>query len=136
MRRALLVCVLSAAIPSVAVAQPPPSGGNVPPSIPGLVVTPNNFPHPTQPWNGSTRPDTRGPTVAYIAVPAQQVTVLQPAPGAEGEPARWEHRLVTVPGYVITQTTLGYEYPERWTLEQTGPGVYQWRLLPAEFRRR
>jgi hypothetical protein len=41
-----------------------------------------------------------------------------------------------VPGYVVTQTTLGYDYPERWTLEQPSVGVYQWRLLPAEFRRR
>jgi hypothetical protein len=134
MRLALLPIVLAAA-PVVAFAQAP-SGGNVAPTVGGMIANPNNFPHPTQPWNGLTRPEAKGGTVAYIAVPAQQVTILQPEQGAEGEPARWRHQVVTVPGYMVTQTTIGYDYPERWTLEQSSPGVYQWRLLPAEFRRR
>ena len=122
-------------LPSIALAQAP-TGGNVAPTPGNINANPNNFPHPTQPWNGLTRPEAKGPTVAYITVPPQQVAIVQPEPGSNGEPARWREQLVTVPGYVITQTALGYDYPERWTIEQTAPGVYQWRLLPAEFRRR
>ncbi len=44
--------------------------------------------------------------------------------------------LVTVPGYYIAETTTGYYYFERWTLEQANYGVYQWRLLPAQFVRK
>ena len=134
MRLAFVAAVLSL-LPSLALAQAP-SGGNVSPTPGNIISNPNNFPHPVQPWNGLTRPEAKGPTLAYITVPPQQVTIVVPEPPVNGEPARWRELVVTVPAYVITQTTLGYEYPERWTLEQTSPGVYQWRVLPAEFRRR
>ena len=132
MRTALLV-VLLAMMPGFAWGQAP-SGGNVPPSIPNIISNPNNFPHPVQSWNGLTRPEVKGATVAYITVPPQPVTVVQAEPGTDGEPVRWREHVVTVPGYVVTRTTLGYDYPERWA--QTSAGFYQWRLLPAEFRRR
>ena len=122
-------------LPSIVLAQAP-SGGNVPPTPGNIISNPNNFPYPTQPWNSLTRPEAKGPTVAYITVPPQQVSIVVPEPAVNGEPVRLREQVVTVPGYVITQTALGYDYPERWTLEQTSPGVYQWRLLPAEFRRR
>jgi hypothetical protein len=133
--RAVLLAIVLSLLPAFALAQAP-SGGNVPPSTGNIISNPNNFPHPTQPWNGLTRPEVKGPTVAYITVPPQPVTVVLPEAGADGDSVRWREQVVTVPGYVVTQTTLGYDYPERWTLEQPSVGVYQWRLLPAEFRRR
>jgi hypothetical protein len=133
--RAVCFAIVLSLLPSFALAQAP-SGGNVAPTPSNVISNPNNFPHPVQPWNSLTRPEAKGPTLAYITVPAQQVTIVVPEPAVNGEPVRWREQVVTVPGYVVTQTTLGYEYPERWTLEQTSPGVYQWRVLPAEFRRR
>ena len=40
---------------------------------------------------------------------------------------------ITVPGYYVRETTVGFHYPERWTIEQAGPNVYRWRQLPAQF---
>jgi hypothetical protein len=37
-----------------------------------------------------------------------------------------------VPGYYVRETTVGFQYPERWVLDQS----YRWQLLPAEFQRR
>jgi hypothetical protein len=43
---------------------------------------------------------------------------------------------VTVPGYYVRETTVGYHYPERWVVEQSGPNAYQWRMLPPQFLRK
>jgi hypothetical protein len=40
---------------------------------------------------------------------------------------------VTEPGYYVRETTVGFHYPERWVIEQTAPGAYRWRVLPAQF---
>jgi hypothetical protein len=40
---------------------------------------------------------------------------------------------VTIPGYYVRETTVGYHYPERWSIEQAAPNVYRWRMLPAQF---
>ena len=48
--------------------------------------------------------------------------------------SRLEPQVVTIPGYVLAETTNGYLYPQRWTLEQLNVGVYQWRLRPQEFQ--
>ena len=53
-----------------------------------------------------------------------------------GVPAPTREQVVEIPGYYVTETTTGYWYPERWTLQQLGVGVYQWVKLPAEFRRK
>jgi hypothetical protein len=45
-------------------------------------------------------------------------------------------QVVMIPGYYVRETTVGFEYPERWTLEQVGPGAYAWRVLPAQLIRR
>jgi hypothetical protein len=50
------------------------------------------------------------------------------------EPPVTRPQVVEIPGYTITETTTGYLYPERWTLERVGPSEYRWRRLPAEFR--
>lgn len=40
---------------------------------------------------------------------------------------------VTVPGYYVRETTVGFHYPDRWAIEQAAPNVYRWRQVPAQF---
>ncbi len=134
------LAVLSLAlIPSAALAQnpPPPSGGNVPATPANILNNPSNFPYPTMPWNPTTRPELHGQAVGYIEVPPQQVVVEVPVAGqAETAPFELAPQVVTIPGYWVTETTTGYLYPQRWGLDQLNVGVYQWRLLPPEFRQK
>jgi hypothetical protein len=88
-------------------------------------------PHPTMPWNPY-----HGQVLRYVPVPPQSVTVEVAVPGKEGEEPTMQRQVVQIPGYTVTETTSGYILPPRWTLQQTGPGQYQWRQLPAEFRRK
>jgi hypothetical protein len=148
MRLALALVALLFFAPAAALAQsaggnaqPPvagnaqsPSGRNLPPTPANLVRHPNQFPHPVFPWNSLTRPEIQGTPVAYIPVSPQEVTITVAAPTPAGLPIEWRQEVVTIPGYLVTETTTGYLYPERWTLDQLNLGVYQWRLLPAEFR--
>ncbi|HXK33855.1 MAG TPA: hypothetical protein VNM91_07590 [Dehalococcoidia bacterium] len=119
-------------------------------------VSPTAAPHPTMPWAlGTATP--YGQFVRDVWVPPQQVVLetvvpLPPAapaapdgapadradaPSQAGEPtATVVRQVVTVPGYYVRETTVGYHYPARWTIEQTAPGSYRWRLLPQEFRHR
>ena len=132
---AWVTALLLALLPAVAVAQTPlPSGQNVPATPGNILANPNNFPYPTMPWSGATRPEVRGQVIGHLEVPPQQVTVAVPAPGPLSGPFQLVPQVVTIPGYYITETTTGYVYPERWMLDQLNVGVYQWRLLPAEFR--
>jgi hypothetical protein len=56
------------------------------------------------------------------------------APPASPPPAPTVVRqVVMIPGYTVRETTVGYHYPERWTIEQVGPGTYRWRMLPPQF---
>ena len=110
-----------------------PSGQNVTPSTAEIQQSPNNFPYPTMPWAGASRPEVYGQVVGYREMPPQQVTVELPATGAETAPFRLQPQVVTIPGYIVTETTNGYLYPERWTVEQLNVGVYQLRLLPPEY---
>ena len=78
-------------------------------------------------------------TVAVLAVAAPAGAVSIPtsvsfslASGTE----QTQKQVQEIPGYVIAETTTGYYYPERWTLQQLNVGVYQWVQLPAEFRRK
>ena len=97
-----------------------------------------NNPHPTMPWTGPTSPNNTnyGDVVRYIQVAPRQLMLELPVPTPEGLPRQNRRQVVEVPGYVIAETTRGFYYPERWTLEQLNVGVYQWRKLPAEFRRK
>jgi hypothetical protein len=135
-----LAAILFALIPAAALAQnpaPPPTGGNLPATPANILSNPNDFPIPTMPWNPSTRPELHGHVIGYVEVPSQTVTVELPVPDqAESAPFRLEPQVVTIPGYWVAETTTGYWYPQRWTLQQLNVGVYQWALLPAEFRRK
>jgi hypothetical protein len=57
----------------------------------------------------------------------------EPAPRESPPPPQIVHQVVTIPGYVVRETTVGYHYPERWVIEQVGPNAYRWRQLPAQF---
>jgi hypothetical protein len=113
------------------------------------------------PWGGVTTPI--GQFIRFVYMPPQPVTLeyvvtgpapaLPPAepPATEGEakppetpapepapaPAATAPYLVrqqvTIPGYHVRETTMGYHYPERWAIEQAGLNVYRWRVLPAQF---
>jgi hypothetical protein len=137
--RSWLVSIGLLLLPAAALAQspPPPSGGNVPATPANIQRNPSNFPYPTMPWNPTTRPELHGQVVGYIEVPPQQVVVELPVPG-QAETALFElaPQVVTIPGYWVAETTTGYLYPERWTLQKLNVGVYQWRLLRPEFQQK
>jgi hypothetical protein len=94
-----------------------------------------NNPHPALPWASSRRVD-YGQAIGYIEVPAQYVVIVVPVRLPDGVPPRSERQVQTIPGYVITETTTGYWYPERWTIQQLNIGGYQWARLAPEFRRK
>lgn len=127
--RALIVAVLLVLLPGAALAQT----GN--PGNPGDFT---NNPHPSMPWTGITNPNriNYGQVIRYIAIPPQPVEIEVRVPTPAGLPPQTQRQVVEIPGYYIAETTTGYYYPERWTLEQLNLGVYQWRQLPPEFRRK
>jgi len=97
-------------------------------------------PHPAMPW-APNNPDrflseTYGTVIQYIAVPPQQAVLSLYVPLPDGVPPQTSEQTVEIPGYYVAETTTGYWYPERWTLQQLNVGVYQWVKLPAEFRRK
>jgi len=97
-------------------------------------------PHPAMPW-APNNPDrflseTYGTVIQYVQVAPVQVVVQVPVPLPDGMSPQTQEQMVEIPGYYVTETTTGYWYPERWTLQQLNVGVYQWVKLPAEFRRK
>jgi hypothetical protein len=94
-----------------------------------------NNPHPALPWAPGRRID-YGEAIRYIEVPAQYVVVMVPVRLPDGVPPRSEPQVQTIPGYYITETSTGYWYPERWTIQPLNIGGYQWARLPQEFRRK
>ena len=99
-----------------------------------------NNPHPAMPWAGYANPNmggfNYGQTIKYIPVPAQQVVIEVAVSVPDGVPAQTQTQIQEIPGYYVTETTTGYYYPERWTLQQANVGVYRWVKVPAEFRRK
>jgi len=97
-------------------------------------------PHPAMPWAGYMNPNMGGfdygQVVQYITVPPQPMELELTVPLPDGVPAQTQKQVQEIPGYVIAETTTGFYYPERWTLQQLNVGVYQWVQLPAEFRRK
>jgi hypothetical protein len=135
MRRVALGLVVGGLVLTAAVT------GNPAAFAQGNPGNPNDFtnnPHPMMPWTGITSPDRVdfGQTLRYIPVAPQPVTIETLAPTPEGMPAQMVSQVVEIPGYQIVETTNGFFYPQRWTLDQVNVGVYQWRLLPSEFRRK
>jgi hypothetical protein len=88
--------------------------------VEGPPPTVEGSPPPAEPSPaGETKADATPPAEAtpVAATPSLQVVRQQ----------------VTIPGFYVRETTVGYHYPERWTIEQAGPNVYRWRMLPAQF---
>jgi hypothetical protein len=113
------------------------------------------------PWSGITTP--YGQLVRYVYMPPQPVTLEYVVPGAPAEPAAEPpapatddakgedappaeagrapaptapqvlRQQLTLPGYYVRETTVGFHYPERWVIEQTALNVYRWRMLPPQF---
>ena len=94
-----------------------------------------NNPHPAMPWAPGRRVD-YGQAIRYIEVPAQYLVIMVPVRLPDGVPPRSEPQVQTIPGYYITETTTGYWYPERWTIQQLNIGGFQWARLPQEFFRK
>jgi hypothetical protein len=139
--------------PALAQALPAPSGQVVPPSIPNLLNQPNDFAHPSQPWDyynpvreqrpqpgdvpaWDHRQGAGGQVIRYVEVPSRQVVIPVPRAVADSVPLQWRDQVFTVPAYWVAETTTGYYYYPRWILEESNVGVYQWRLLPAQFVRK
>jgi hypothetical protein len=123
-------------------------------------VSPTSPPHPTFPWGlGLATP--QGQLIRYIYVPPEAISLEYQAPGAIAPPAPAEpeqtpaggeakpdeggpaqstppapqilRQDITIPGYYVRETTAGFHYPERWTVEPAGPNLYRWRQIPPQF---
>jgi hypothetical protein len=109
------------AIPLPASAQAPtPEQTGAPAQTPGQTGVPAQAPEQTR---------------VPIQAPEQTATPAQTREET-GVPAQTREQIVEIPGYYVTETTTGYWYPERWTLQQVNVGVYRWVKLPGEFRRK
>src|SRR6266404_6412800 len=124
--------------PPAGVAPPP---GTAPPPLPNpfpsygtpitppsnTLRTPANNPYPVLPWGDGQigAAGVYGAAVRTWEVPEQSyvLDLMVPQPGSL--PATWESVPVTVPGYVVVETTRGYGYPGRWTVVQVAVGGYQ-----------
>jgi hypothetical protein len=71
------------------------------------------------PAEGEVKPEAAGPEA--------------PAPGSAPATPQVVRQQVTVPGYYVRETTVGFHYPDRWAIEQAAPNVYRWRQVPAQF---
>ena len=133
------------------------------PSMVAAQVSPTAPAHPSMPWSGITTPQGQmirfiyvppqpvtleylvmGPTdtpppAADPAPPSEEPKTEEKTPEptapSEGPPPspRIVRQQVTVPGYYVRETTVGFHYPERWAIEQVAPNVYRWRQVPAQF---
>ena len=96
-----------------------------------------NYPHPnTNPYRRGADAVTYGQVVGYVEVPPQQVVINVYIPGPGSFSGEYEQQVIEIPGYVVAETTTGYIYPLRWSVQQLTPGVYQWVALPEQFQPR
>jgi len=93
-------------------------------------------PHPTMPWSGVPYPGrvNYGAVVRYIEVPPQPIALPVYVPGPGSFSGEYQPQLLEIPGYVVTETSTGYLYPERWGLQEVTQGVYRWVRLPQQFQ--
>jgi hypothetical protein len=111
--------------PSVAAAPP----GPVPAPPSPAAAPPSPAPTPPSPAAAPPSPAPAPPSPAADAKPPEDTA------GGESVPAAPQivNQQVTIPGYYVRETTAGFHYPDRWTIEQVGPNTYRWRPLPAQF---
>jgi hypothetical protein len=125
----------------VTITVPPPAGsppGTPPTTRPSVPFTtdPNqlNNPYPTLLNAGVSGTGGWGVPIRNIYMPAQAVPIVVFDRYMEAAGEAWGTQYAEVPGYVVIETTLGYLYPERWTLLSLAKGVYQWQRVPSVFQ--
>jgi len=120
--------------PTPPTAQPtPPAAQPAPPASPPAPSTAQPAPPASQPVPPAAQPV---PPSAQPAPPsAADAKPPEDTAAGEGVPATPQivYQQVTVPGYYVRETTVGFHYPDRWAIEQVGPNTYSWRPLPAQF---
>ena len=125
----------------VTITVPPPAGSpprtkpTTRPSVPFTSV-PNqqNNPYPTLPGAGVSGTGGYGVPIRQIWVSPQSVPIVVYDQYREGTGEQWDTQYTEIPGYYVTETTLGYLYPDRWGLFSPAKGVYQWQRVPSGFQ--
>jgi hypothetical protein len=107
--------------PAPPAVEPPPASGSAPTVVPAASTAP-----PGAPPAGEATRDPR--TTDEPAQPPESA-----APTAMPAVPQVVSQQVVVPGYYVRETTVGFHYPERWIIEQTGANAYRWRQLPPQF---
>jgi len=97
---------------------------------------PLNNPYPTLPGAGVSGTGGYGVPFRQFYMPPQSVPIEVFVQQPEGVPDVWQTQYAELPGYYVTETTLGYIYPDRWMLVTPAKGIYQWQRVPSEFRRK
>ena len=127
----------------VTITVPPPPGsppGTQPTTRPSVPFTnePNqlNNPHPMLPNAGVSGTGWYGVPFRQVWIGPQALPILVYDANREGTGEQWYTQYTELPGYYVTETTLGYIYPERWALYSLAKGVYQWQRVPAGFQRK
>jgi hypothetical protein len=122
--------------PHFPAALPPASlSGPLPPSYPPVSQpNPLHNAHSMQPNAGVITTGGLGVPFRQIWVPPQAVPIIVYDQHREGTGEQWVTQYTELPGYYVTETTLGYLYPDRWTLVSSQKGIYQWQRVPAAFR--
>ena len=89
-----------------------------PPEVPTTAMEPTPPAPPST--TAETKPDQKPP---------------EPEPSSESPPPGPQvvRQQIVVPGYYVRETTVGFHYPDRWSIEQAGLNVYRWRQIPAQF---
>lgn len=136
--RLVALVFLVVALPLASWAADAPSGQNTSPTRSNILNKPNDFPIPTEPSFGLPNPNrgVYGKVVRYLRVPPRQVILSVYVPGPGSVPGQYQQQVVEIPGYVVTETTTGYLYPVRLSLQQVAVGMYRWVRAPQQFRRK
>ena len=112
--------------------------------VPGPEAPPAVEPAPPGAAEGEPKSEARPPaeakapaeagTPGEAKAPAEAKAPEEPPP-AESAPAGPQivRQIITVPGYYVRETTVGFLYPERWAIEPAGPNLYRWRQIPPQF---
>jgi len=126
--RSLTLLALTLMLPTVVLARNP--GASLVTPGAGFPFGPNDpsltTPHLVLPWN------VYGAVLRNIVIPAQPVIIpLAAAPGTTGE-----SRMIEIPAYIMTETTLGFLVPARYVPEPLADGTYRWGIAPPQFFRK
>jgi hypothetical protein len=89
---------------------------------------PLNNPYPVDPWFWQ-QPE----VLQRVWIPDQQIAieVYVPAPGSLS--GSFQSQVVTLPGYLVTETTTGLFTEGHWTIVAQTRGVNRWQWVPPVF---